>query len=129
MNYITHKLSKHASAQCVIREYRNGDLVLQSYNTDVIYYKHDNMSVYCSGTYSNTTARQISWFCQEWLNITYKECKECYYQDKRVKNWRQSNPQYHDLTDGEKQAVGYMRYNRVDPDNWELWTEGETVRD
>lgn len=76
---ITKKLRDHASAQCCVRHYENGDLCLQSYLTDIIYYDHKQQVLYCTGTYSQTTRKHISWFLREYFpSISYQTMRDAY---------------------------------------------------
>ena len=85
MNYKRVKLADHKSANCSIRLYDNGDIVFQSYATDVLYYRNHLSRLYCSGTYSPTTRKQIGWFLKEYfLNLSYQDCKIAYHQDCRI---------------------------------------------
>ena len=59
---------------------------LISYNTTVITIE-DNGTLWCTGTYSNTTARHINRFCKEMVEFfgspefTYHTCKLCHLKD------------------------------------------------
>lgn len=82
---IIKKLRDHASAQCCVRHYENGDLCLQSYHTDVIYYDQSQNVLYCTGTYSQTTRTHISWFLREYFpSISYNTMREAYLHDYKV---------------------------------------------
>lgn len=72
-------LRNHASAQCCVRHYDNGDLCLQSYMTDVVYYDFSRGMLYCTGAYSQTTRKHISWFLHEYFpSFTYQELRDAY---------------------------------------------------
>lgn len=82
---ITKNLRDHASAQCCVRLYENGDICLQSYRTDIIYYDHAQQVLYCTGTYSQTTRKHISWFLREYFpGISYQTMRDAYLQDYKV---------------------------------------------
>lgn len=82
---ITKKLRNHASAQCCVRHYENGDLCLQSYMTDVIYYDSTRGMLYCTGTYSQTTRKHISWFLREYFpDVFYHTMREAYQSNEKV---------------------------------------------
>lgn len=81
MNYTVRKLTAHASANCRVRVYDNGDLVLQSYATDVIYYDKAHDRVFCTGLYSMTTRKHIGWFLREYpilRNLSYQDMRNSY---------------------------------------------------
>lgn len=61
-------LKDHASAQCHV-EIENDRVIFVSYTTPVIFITHENgkRRVECTGTYSQTTRKQIGWFCKEYL--------------------------------------------------------------
>ena len=76
-DYKTKKLKDHPAAQCYVRLYDNGDICLRSYRTDVVYYRHGSGKVYCTGTYSPTTRKQIGWFLREYIpQMSYQDCKK-----------------------------------------------------
>lgn len=81
MNYTVRKLTAHASANCRVRVYDNGDLVLQSYATDVIYYDKAHDRVFCTGLYSMTTRKHITWFLREYIPLLGYEEVKCAYVD------------------------------------------------
>lgn len=75
---------------CIMWHYDEHNLVdsvsLISYNTTVITIESDG-TLWCTGTYSNTTARHINRFCKEMSEFfrcpvfTYYTCKTCYCKD------------------------------------------------
>lgn len=70
-------LRDHASAQCHV-EIENDRVVFVSYTTPVIFITHENgkRCVECTGTYSQTTRKQIGWFCKEYLpGLCYHDMK------------------------------------------------------
>lgn len=82
---ITKKLRDHASAQCCVRHYENGDLCLQSYRTDVVYYDQSQNVLYCTGIYSQTTRTHISWFLRKYFpSISYQTMRDAYLNDECV---------------------------------------------
>lgn len=82
---IIKKLRDHASAQCCVRLYENGDICLQSYRTDIIYYDHEQQVLYCTGIYSQTTRKHISWFLREYFpSISYQTMRDAYYYNYKV---------------------------------------------
>lgn len=85
INYRRVTLAEHKSAQCRVRLYDNGDICLQSYNTDVIYYAHKTGFLYCTGTYSATTRKHISWFLREYFpNVSYQEMRDACHNKQKV---------------------------------------------
>lgn len=71
-------LSHHQYAQCGVYDF--GDkLEFESYNTTVIIAeKQDDGTwyVYCTGTYSQTTRKQIGWFLKEFFGeLNYYDMK------------------------------------------------------
>lgn len=72
----TYRLKNHPYAQCTVK-YINDALVLQSYATDVIIFDTCTGNLTCSGLYSMTTRRQISWFLREYFpNVDFKTVKK-----------------------------------------------------
>lgn len=78
---VVKKLKNHPHAQCRIEEslFR---IVMYSYTTAVIIadWNRDNeeWEVSCTGTYSQTTRKQIGWFLQEYFpNLNYYDMKAC----------------------------------------------------
>lgn len=67
--YKTKKLSEHPAAQCKINIFNNGDIDFISYSTRVISVKHEdnNKKIECTGLYSMTTRKQITWFLREYF--------------------------------------------------------------
>lgn len=71
-----YRLHSMPHAQCHIRIERSKDSVsveLISYNTSVCFIELDenDLILYCSGTYSSTTARHINRFTAEFLGKSY----------------------------------------------------------
>lgn len=82
---ITKKLHDHASAQCCVRHYENGDIALRSYKTIVLYYRASTDMLYCTGTYSQTTRKHMSWFLREYFShISYQTMRDAYLHDEKV---------------------------------------------
>lgn len=77
-----YRLHSMPHAQCHIRIERSKDSVsveLISYNTSVCFIELDenDLILYCSGTYSPTTAKHINRFTTEFLGRShYFECKD-----------------------------------------------------
>lgn len=75
-----YKLRDHKYSQCHVRFYSNASFDFISYNTIVISGEHIQGSDYkltCSGLYSATTRRQISWFLREYFpNVSYYDIKK-----------------------------------------------------
>ena len=77
-----YRMHSMPHAQCHIRIERLKDSVsveLVSYNTSVCRIEEDgnDLTLYCSGTYSQTTAKHINRFTAEFLGRShYHECKE-----------------------------------------------------
>lgn len=72
------RLNNHKSAQCHVIESENRiDFI--SYTTRVIsiFWENGKRMVECTGTYSRTTARQITWFLREYApDLNYYQMKE-----------------------------------------------------
>ena len=87
----SYKMDSHKYANCFISVYREeGHVIcvsLESYATDVcgIYFDEDDGAwhVYCTGTYSQTTRKQIGWFARE-LRYAYAPCEMSYYDFKTI---------------------------------------------
>ena len=87
----SYKLASHQYAKCRVSVYREDGRVtcvsLWSYSTDVcgIYLDEDDGAwhVYCTGTYSQTTRKQIGWFARE-LCYAYAPCEIDYYGFKAI---------------------------------------------
>lgn len=111
-------LRDHASAQCCVRHYENGDLCLQSYNTDVIYYNALFKRLYCTGTYSQTTRRHISWFLREYFpSFSYHDLKAAYEQDCRINADVTSRLSMTPLLDEERSLMLSAHYGKqLNPD-------------
>ena len=64
----TRKLNNHKYAQCCI-EIENERICFVSYRTPVIFieYRNGERFIECTGTYSQTTRKQIGWFLREYL--------------------------------------------------------------
>src|SRR5574344_1363003 len=79
INYHSTNLKKHKSAQCHIDLFDNGDIRFISYTTTVIYYCKHLDRLYCTGTYSQTTRKQIGWFLREYFPcVSYQNMRNCY---------------------------------------------------
>lgn len=79
-NIVTRQpLSHHRYAQCGVYDFGN-KLEFESYNTTVIIAeKQDDGTwyVYCTGTYSPTTRKQIGWFLKEFFGeLNYYDMKQ-----------------------------------------------------
>lgn len=89
--YKSYKLASHQSAKCCVCVYRKDGRVtcvsLRSYSTDVCGIYLDEVDgawhVYCTGTYSQTTRRQIGWFARE-LCYAYAPCEIDYFDFKAI---------------------------------------------
>lgn len=76
----TIKLTAMPYAQATVLKMDNGNIILRSYNTDVILIQADGwMSI--NGLYSATTRRHISAFVREYANISYQLAKQLYDDD------------------------------------------------
>lgn len=85
MNYKTRNLSDHASAQCCVKLFDNGDIVLRSYATDVLYCRNENNTMICTGTYSATTRKHIGWFLREYApSVSYADVRDAYDHDEAI---------------------------------------------
>ena len=87
----SYKMDSHKYANCRISVYREDGRVacvsLWSYSTDVCGIYLDDADgewhVYCTGTYSPTTRKQIGWFSRE-LCYAYAPCEIDYYAFKSI---------------------------------------------
>lgn len=73
MNNTIKRLSDHASASAKVRintdengVIRSIDLISYTTRVITIEYREDGRFIECTGTYSATTARHISWFVREY---------------------------------------------------------------
>ena len=87
----SYKLASHKYANCRVSVYREGGRVtgvsLWSYSTDVCGFyldeTEDEWHIYCTGTYSQTTRKQIGCFARE-LCYAYAPCEMSYYDFKSI---------------------------------------------
>ena len=87
----SYKMDSHKYANCHVSVYREDGHVtsvsLVSYSTDVcgIYLDEPDGAwhIYCTGTYSPTTRKQIGWFARE-LCYAYAPCEIDYYGFKAI---------------------------------------------
>lgn len=76
--FTTTKLIDHPYAQASVRLYASGELVFISYSTPVIIVSGDGW-MRCTGTYSQTTRKQIGWFLRErFPGLSYHTAKLLY---------------------------------------------------
>lgn len=78
MTMRTTHLRNHPSCQCHIRHNEDGSIDFISYATRVItlMVKDGKRMVECTGTYSKTTARQITYFLREYApDLTLTDMK------------------------------------------------------
>lgn len=77
----TRKLTNHKYSQCHVAIYDNGTINFISYTTLVIKAVPDVSGKYvlfCTGTYSATTRKQIVWFLKEYFgDVSYYDMKKC----------------------------------------------------
>lgn len=75
----TRKLTNHKSAQCHISIEDNGTINFISYTTLVIQavpHISGQYVLFCTGTYSQTTRKQIGWFLKEYFgDVSYYDMK------------------------------------------------------
>lgn len=84
-NYTRTNLKYMPYAQASVRIYDNGDIVFQSYSTDVIIYNAQDKTLTCTGTYSQTTRKQIGKFLREYFpNFSYYDMKSAYENDYEI---------------------------------------------
>lgn len=78
------RLKSMPNAQCGVRFDAHGGIDFVSYSTTVI--TIDPMGwLTCTGTYSQTTRKQIGRFLSEYApNITYQDAKRCYEDNKTI---------------------------------------------
>lgn len=77
------KLTNHKYAQCHVIIEDNGTINFISYETLVIQAVpriSGRYVLFCTGTYSQTTRKQIGWFLKEYFgDISYYDMKKCAY--------------------------------------------------
>lgn len=76
--FTMENLKNHPYAACYVRRYDDGRIDFISYATRVITVKNgkNGREVECTGTYSRTTAKQIGWFCNEYMHdMNYYDIK------------------------------------------------------
>lgn len=75
------KLTNHKSAQCHVLIEDNGTINFISYTTLVIQaipHTSGKYALFCTGTYSQTTRKQIGWFLKEYFgDVSYYDMKKC----------------------------------------------------
>ena len=80
MSFIEKKLANHPSCQCKVKIFDNGTIQFISYSTLVIEanpVEGNEYELYCSGTYSQTTRKQIGYFLKEYFwNVDYYDMKK-----------------------------------------------------
>ena len=72
------KLNNHKYAQCHVEQDQNRTCFV-SYHTAVIFieYRNGERFIECTGTYSQTTRKQIGWFLHEYLpEFSYYDMKQ-----------------------------------------------------
>lgn len=70
------KLKDHKYAQCKVLVTPN-QIAFVSYRTTVIVADLTTREIECSGTYSQTTRKQIGWFLREYFpNVSYCDIKK-----------------------------------------------------
>ena len=76
--FVDKRLRYMPTAQCGVRFDEHGAITLVSYDTEVI--TIDPMGwLTCTGTYSQTTRKQIGFFLKEYApNVGYYDAKRCY---------------------------------------------------
>lgn len=71
------KLSDHVYSQCHVEIAPNGEISFFSYVTLVCHIDAEGW-LECTGTYSQTTRKQIGWFLKEYApTMTYQMVKQC----------------------------------------------------
>lgn len=112
VNYTTRRLSDHASAQCYVKLFDNGDIVLRSYATDVLYFRKETNSLICTGTYSATTRKQITWFLREYFpEIGYHDIKRAFNRNEAIMYAAGRIVCTRPYTDSEKYVLSRRGYN------------------
>ena len=75
----TRKLTNHKYAQCYVEIEDDGAINFISYTTLVIRavpFESYGYILYCTGTYSQTTRKQINWFLKEYFgDVSYYDMK------------------------------------------------------
>lgn len=75
----TRKLTNHKSSQCHVTIEDNGTINFISYTTLVIQavpHVSGQYVLFCTGTYSQTTRKQIGWFLKEYFgDVSYYDMK------------------------------------------------------
>lgn len=81
--YESKKLKFMPYASAIVKKY-DGQIILQSYATDVIIIDRDNYLT-CTGTYSQTTRKHIGAFLKEFAPLlNYYDAKACYEENKMI---------------------------------------------
>jgi hypothetical protein len=74
--YTATNLKYHPYCQCKVRTYTDGAIVLISYATPVILIDPEGW-LSCTGTYSQTTRKQIGYFLKEYVpTVNYHMVKQ-----------------------------------------------------
>ena len=82
--HVDAKLKSMPYAQCGVRFDVHGAITFVSYSTEVITIDPQGWLT-CTGTYSNTTRRQIGKFLSEYApNLSYYDVKKCYEANKTM---------------------------------------------
>lgn len=77
MKMTIRKLTDHRYSQCHIEISPSDDVNFFSYTTLVCSISEDWLT--CTGTYSQTTRKQIGWFLKEYApKMSYQMVKQCY---------------------------------------------------
>lgn len=87
MFYTITKLSDHPYAQATIEKHLDGSVVFISYATPVIRVSPKGWMT-CTGTYSQTTRRQIGWFLKEYFPMVNYQTAKLLYTDGYAMNVR-----------------------------------------
>ena len=76
--FTTTNLVNHPYAQCHVRKFADGSVQFISYSTTVIHITPSGW-LYCFGTYSQTTRKQIGWFLKEYApTVSYQTAKQMF---------------------------------------------------
>lgn len=78
------RLKNHQYAKAeIIRE--GPTIILRSYTTNVLYYNVMDGTIECTGLYSNSTRRHISWFMSQFIDdFNYHDIKKAYLNNEKL---------------------------------------------
>ena len=107
---MVRKLKNHAYAQCeVVTESQWIRFI--SYDTIVMHYNRQNGDLFCTGTYSQTTRKQIGWFMKEYFgyaSLSYHTAKRLV---EKGEKYNTITEVFTELTEEETKFIHDLRYH------------------